>query len=126
MPTWGGDAIGPAGASMFAGGPGGPDGPDGPVAPAPAKALPQLRQNFIPGGLSPLHTAQVLAAGNRCGCAGVCPNADASELPQLRQNDDPAGLSWPHTEQRIAPTVSQQPTPRGITPGVFATRARPC
>jgi hypothetical protein len=93
IPTCGGDAIGPAGAIIFAG------TPDAPAA----RALPQLRQNFIPGGLSPRHTLHVLDVGNPWGAAGVCPNADASELPQLRQNDDPAGLSWPHTEQRIAP-----------------------
>lgn len=115
-PTDGGDAIGPAGAIM----------PAGTLLTPPESALPQLRQNFMPGGLSPRHTLQVFAVGNRWGGAGVCPNADASELPQLRQNDDPAGLSWPHTEQRIARRVSQQPTRRGITPGVFATRALAC
>jgi hypothetical protein len=67
---------------------------------APASALPQLRQNFMPAGFSPRHTPHTV--GNPGPCAGVCPNAGANELPQLRQNADPDGLSWPHIEQRIA------------------------
>lgn len=66
-------------------------------------ALPQLRQNFMPGGFSPRQTLQVFDVGNPCGGRGVCPNAGANELPQFRQNDDPGGLSWPHIEQRIGP-----------------------
>ena len=91
--------------------------PDGIIPAWDPSALPQLRQNFIPGGFSPRHTPQM--AGNPGGGVGVCPyaggaTAGASELPQLRQNDDPAGLSWPHIEQRIGPLglnprrVSQQ------------------
>jgi len=68
---------------------------------APASALPQLRQNFMPGGFSPRHTPHTL--GNPAAGAGVWPKAGASELPQLRQNADPDGLSWPHIEQRIGP-----------------------
>lgn len=68
---------------------------------APASALPQLRQNFMPGGFSPRHTPHTL--GNPAAPAGVWPKAGASELPQLRQNADPDGLSWPHIEQRIGP-----------------------
>ena len=82
-----------------------------PIDPAPyagitgllvASALPQLRQNFMPGGFSPRHTGQML--GNPGAGGGVCAKACAllvNELPQFRQNDDPAGLSWPHIEQRI-------------------------
>ncbi|MDQ3368855.1 MAG: hypothetical protein M3680_25810 [Myxococcota bacterium] len=89
----GGDAIGPCGAII----PGG-------IAPSPgfdgaASVVPQLRQNFMPGGFSPRHTPQML--GNPAGGGGVCPKPGASELPQFRQNDDPDGLSWPHIEQRI-------------------------
>jgi hypothetical protein len=36
----------------------------GPAAVAGASALPQLRQNFIPGGFSPRQTPQTIAAGN--------------------------------------------------------------
>jgi hypothetical protein len=54
MPTDGGDAIGPAGASM----PAGTCGDDA------ASALPQLRQNFMPGGLSPRQTLQTFGGGN--------------------------------------------------------------
>ena len=39
----------------------------------PASALPQLRQNFIPGGFSPRHTPHTV--GNPAGAAGVCPKA---------------------------------------------------
>jgi hypothetical protein len=111
----GGDAIGPDGAS----------GTFGELA---ASALPQLRQNFMPGGLSPRHTWHVFE-GNPCGRAGVCPNAGASELPQLRQNDDPGGLSWPHFEQRIGPLTlnplraCSNKRGAGMAPGRFATRA---
>ena len=95
----------------------------------PAKALPQLRQNFIPGGFSPRHTLQTLP-GNGRGAAGVCPCA--KELPQFRQNDDPGGLSWPHIEQRIVPLtlnpsrVSQQDPASGMAAGRFATHAATC
>jgi len=118
-PIAGGDAIGPDGASIVAG----TLGCDAP------SALPQLRQNFMPGGFSPRHTLQILGVGNPWPRAGVCPNAGASELPQLRQNDDPGGLSWPHIEQRIGPLtlnplgVSQQHRVSGMAPGRFATHA---
>jgi hypothetical protein len=99
---------------------------------APASALPQLRQNFIPGGFSPRQTPHTV--GNPAGAAGVCPNAGASELPQLRQYADPDGLSWPHIEQRIAigpPSlnpcpVSQHHAVSGMGPGRFATPSAPC
>jgi hypothetical protein len=65
-----------------------------------ASAAPQDRQNFMPGGFSPWHTAQIM--GNPPPGAGVGAAA-ASALPQFRQNDDPGGLSWPQTEQRITP-----------------------
>jgi len=94
MAPIGGDAIGPAGGIICAGTFG---------CEAFWSALPQLRQNFMPGGFSPRHTLQVLDVGNPWGRAGVCPNAGANELPQFRQNDDPGGLSWPHIEQRIGP-----------------------
>lgn len=82
----------------YIGGPGGAAiaGALGAVAVSPD---PQLRQNFIPGGFSPRHTAHIV--GNPPLTAGVCATAVVSELPQLRQNDDPGGLSWPQTEQRI-------------------------
>jgi len=97
-----------------------------------ASALPQLRQNFMPGGFSPRHTPHTEMLGNPCAGGGVCANACApvpglSELPQFRQNDDPAGLSWPHIEQRIGPLtlnpiqVSQQPQGSGMRAGWFAT-----
>jgi hypothetical protein len=88
-----------------------------------ASELPQLRQNFIPGGFSPWHTAHTTILGNPAGGGGVC----ARELPQFRQNDDPPGLSWPHIEQRIVPLtlnpiqVSQQPQVSGMGAGRFAT-----
>jgi hypothetical protein len=115
IPDMGGDAFGPDGADM----------PPDAVA---ESALPQLRQNFIPGGFSPRQTLQVL--GNPWGLAGVCCwYAGASELPQFRQNDDPGGLSWPHIEQRIGPLtlisnrVSQQHLVSGMAAGRFATHA---
>jgi hypothetical protein len=102
--------------------------------------LPQLRQNFIPGGFSPRHTPHTEMPGNPCAGGGVCAKACAPdeptdptdrELPQFRQNDDPAGLSWPHFEQRIGPLsvpltlnsihVSQQPQVSGMGAGRFAT-----
>jgi hypothetical protein len=74
-------------------------GDPGVVWPRP---VPQLRQNFMPGGFSPRHIGQMtLAAGNPAAMGGVC--AGTSALPQFRQNDDPGGLSWPQTEQRISP-----------------------
>ena len=97
-------------------------GPGGGIA--CASELPQLRQNFMPGGLSPRQTGHVM--GNPGGGAGV--GAWASELPQFKQNDDPSGLSWPHIEQRISPLmleplrVSQQPAVSGMAPCWFATR----
>ena len=54
MPAAGGDAIGPAGASM----------PAGTCGDETASALPQLRQNFMPGGLSPRQTLHVFGGGN--------------------------------------------------------------
>jgi hypothetical protein len=43
-------------------------GPGRPAKPgeaaAGARALPQLRQNFMPGGFSPRHTPHTAAAGN--------------------------------------------------------------
>ena len=90
----GGLAIGPPGGIPIGGATSGGGGP--PVA---ASALPQLRQNFMPGGFSPRQTPHTL--GNPGAPEGVCANEGASELPQFRQNDDPDGLSWPHIEQRI-------------------------
>jgi hypothetical protein len=116
----GGIGIGPdgIGIGIAPGGIGiGPDGigappsdPMPPIAPicADASAVPQLRQNFIPGGFSPRHDGQI--TGNPPLATGVF--AWVSALPQLRQNDDPGGLSWPQTEQRINPLwgrVWQQP-----------------
>ncbi len=92
-PMPGGDAIGPAGGII----PGAIGGIA--LAPGPVIALPQLRQNFMPGGFSPRQTLQML--GNPAARGGVCARAGAIELPQFRQNDDPGGLSWPHIEQRI-------------------------
>jgi hypothetical protein len=37
-----------------------------------ASALPQLRQNFIPGGFSPRHAPHTMIAGNPGDCIGVC------------------------------------------------------
>ena len=127
-----GDASGPP--SMFAPMPGAPIaggdafGPDGATMPGDdvLSALPQLRQNFIPGGFSPRQTLQTLGVGNPWGRAGVCPNAGANELPQLRQNDDPGGLSWPHIEQRIGPLSQRACSNTAVTgmgPGLFATLA---
>ena len=119
----GGGAVGARPAGMFCGEIGGPCIGGG-YAGAPAvSALPQLRQNFMPGGFSPRQTLQVLDVGNRLAAAGVCPSA----LPQFRQNDDPGGLSWPHIEQRIGPltlnpfAISQQSFATGIAAGRFAT-----
>jgi hypothetical protein len=95
-------------------------------------ALPQLRQNFMPGGFSPRQTTHTGFAGNPCGEDGVCakacaPAPEARELPQFRQNDAPIGLSWPHFEQRIVSLtvnpiqVSQQPGVSGMGTGRFAT-----
>jgi hypothetical protein len=56
--------------------------------------VPQLRQNFMPGGFSARQAGQV--AGNPAPAPGVCPAkpaAPASWLPQLRQNIEPGGLS---------------------------------
>lgn len=88
----------PSGAGV---GPGLPIGPAYAGRPAlvPGSALPQLRQNFIPGGFSPRQAPHTEVLGNPCAGPGVCPKACAledpmeSELPQFRQNDDPAGLS---------------------------------
>jgi len=118
-------------------GPGRPIGPTNAGDPALdcASALPQLRQNFMPGGFSPRHTPHTEMPGNPCTEGGVCAKAcapDVSELPQFRQNDDPAGLSWPHIEQRIVPLtlnpiqVSQQPQVSGMHAGWFATPCRSC
>ncbi len=90
-PMPGGDAIGPGGGIM--------PGAIGGIAPGALIALPQLRQNFIPGGFSPRQTLQML--GNPAAGGEVCAKAGAIELPQFRQNEDPGGLSWPHIEQRI-------------------------
>jgi hypothetical protein len=100
----------------------------GSAAPVGVNALPQLRQNFIPGGFSPRHMPQTMTLGNPACGGGVC----ARELPQFRQNDDPPGLSWPHIEQRIVPLtlnpiqVSQQPQVSGMGAGRFATPCRAC
>jgi hypothetical protein len=127
-PIGGGDIIG-------GGTPGAPR-PGAPItgiADDAVSALPQLRQNFMPGGFSPRHTPQIV--GNPGGGAGVWPWAwgpAANELPQFRQNDDPAGLSWPHIEQRIGPLtvypwrVSQQPLVSGMASGRFATHQPTC
>ena len=53
-PTDGGDAIGPDGGSMLA----------ATFADDVLSALPQLRQNFIPGGFSPRQTLQTFGVGN--------------------------------------------------------------
>lgn len=108
-------------------GPGGPIGPPNAGDPGLgcASALPQLRQNLIPGGFSPWHTPHTETPGNLCHAGGVCPCA--RELPQFRQNDAPDGLSWPHFEQRIVPLtvnpiqVSQQLNLAGMGSGRFAT-----
>jgi hypothetical protein len=96
-------------------------------------ALPQLRQNFMPGGFSPRHAAHTDMPGNPGGDAGVCPKAcaaevpEVSELPQFRQNEAPTGLSWPHFKQRIDSLtvnpiqVSQQPEVSGMGTDRFAT-----
>jgi hypothetical protein len=68
--------------------------------PTAGKPLPQLRQNFIPTGFSPLQVGQI--TGNPGTTTGVCA---ASPLPQFRQNAAPTGLSWPHAEQRIQSLV---------------------
>lgn len=106
---------------------GGPIGPPNAGDPGLgcASALPQLRQNLIPGGFSPWHTPHTETPGNLCHAGGVCPCA--RELPQFRQNDAPDGLSWPHFEQRIVPLtvnpiqVSQQLNLAGMGSGRFAT-----
>jgi hypothetical protein len=116
---WGGIAMGIGGATSGGGGP-----------PVVASALPQLRQNFMPGGFSPRQTPHTL--GNPGAAEGVCANEGASELPQFRQNDDPDGLSWPHIEQRIGPLtlkphpVSQHQGGTGMAPGRFATHRIHC
>jgi hypothetical protein len=107
-------------------------GPGGGVAIA-LRALPQLRQNFMPGGFSPRQTEHRL--GNPWAGGGVWPKAGAagaSELPQFKQNDDPGGLSWPHIEQRISPLaliprrVSQQHAVSGMASRRFATHDASC
>jgi hypothetical protein len=131
MPGIGPPSIGPP-AMGLGSGPGRPIGPPdaGDPAPVDASELPQLRQNFMPGGFSPWHTPHTEMPGNPCAEGGVCAKACApedSELPQFRQNDDPAGLSWPHFEQRIVPLtlnpiqVSQQPQASGMGAGRFTT-----
>ena len=131
----GGIAIAPRGDAIggLAIGPGGmPIGgaTSGGGAAVEASALPQLRQNFIPGGFSPRQTPHTL--GNPGAAEGVCANEGASELPQFRQNDDPGGLSWPHIEQRIGPlTLKPQPVSQhqggtGMAPGRFATHRIHC
>jgi hypothetical protein len=124
-----GGAIAPGGIPIGGGGPAiGPGGAIGGFWIACASELPQLRQNFMPGGLSPRQTGHVV--GNPGGGAGV--GAWASELPQFKQNDDPGGLSWPHVEQRITPLilepprVSQQRAVSGMVPCWFATREASC
>jgi hypothetical protein len=64
-------------------------------------AVPQLLQNFIPGGFSPRHAPQIV--GNPADGPGVCACTAGSELPQFKQNAEFGGLSWPHIEQRIGP-----------------------
>jgi len=64
--------IGPPSAAIAAGiGPGGPGIGAAiagrPPAAAGASALPQLRQNFIPGGFSPRQVPHTTMAGNPCG-----------------------------------------------------------
>ena len=57
----------------------------------PATALPQWRQNFIPGGLSARQTAQIAlgateaALGNPCGTGAVVAAGAAMLLPQCKQ-----------------------------------------
>ena len=123
----GGLAIGPPGGIPI--GIGGATSGGG-APPVDASALPQLRQNFMPGGFSPRQTPHTL--GNPGAPEGVCANEGASELPQFRQNDDPDGLSWPHIEQRIGPLtlkpspVSQHRGGTGMAPGRFATHRIHC
>jgi hypothetical protein len=142
-PGIGGPGIGPGGIGPMLGGAiigappigaiiGAPNG-DGAAGGMLASPLPQLRQNFMPGGFSPRHEGQIV--GNPEAEGGVCPYAGGgvdNELPQLRQNDDPAGLSWPHIEQRIVtftlsshPGVSQHATVSGMGSGLFARAVVP-
>ena len=91
-------------------------------------AVPQFRQNFMPGGFSPLHDVQIV--GNPAAAPGVCAGAAASAEPQFKQNDDPGGLWWPQAEQRsINPLwsrVSLKPWRSGMAPGRFATPDTSC
>jgi hypothetical protein len=112
---------------------GAPNGGGGAATGTAARPLPQLRQNFMPGGFSPRQIGQI--TGNPGGDAGVCPYAGGgadSALPQLRQNDDPAGLSWPHIEQRIRTLamnphrVSQHARRSGMGAGRFACARALC
>jgi hypothetical protein len=96
-----GDAIGPPGGGAIIGAP--PAGPPkcgepGVVCPSVA---PQFRQNFIPGGFSPLQVPHLaMPPGNPPPVPGVDAGAAASAVPQFKQNDDPGGLWCPQTEQR--------------------------
>jgi hypothetical protein len=113
----GGDAIGPGGAII----------PPG-TCEAFASALPQLRQNFIPGGFSPRQVVQI--TGNPAPAPGVCAGAAANAVPQFKQNDDPGGLWWPQAEQRsITPLltrVSRKATRWEMGQGRFATWLASC
>lgn len=107
-------------------------GPLGAYAGAPgavaASAVPQLRQNFMPGGFSPRQAAQI--AGNPGPGPGVCAGAAANAEPQFKQNDDPGGLWWPQAEQRsikpLLDRVSRKRTRWEMGRGAFATGGASC
>jgi hypothetical protein len=127
----GGSAAGVIIGGAAIGGPiiGAPPIGGGALGAAAASPLPQLRQNFMPGGFSPRHVPQI--TGNPGDDGGVCPYAGGgadSALPQFRQNDDPAGLSWPQIEQRISvPEAVSQPARRaGMVSGWFTRLAAAC
>ena len=90
-----------------------------------ASDAPHDRQNFMPGGLSPRQTLQMM--GNPPPAAGVCWMAGASALPQFKQNDDPNGLSWPQTRHLIR-LLRVWPKRRrtGMAAGGFATPEASC
>ncbi len=90
-----------------------------------ASDAPHDRQNFMPGGLSPRQTLQMM--GNPPPAAGVCWIAGASALPQFKQNDDPNGLSWPQTRHFIGlPAVWPKRRRTGMAAGGFATPEASC
>ena len=76
----------------------------------PASALPQLRQNFIPGGFSPRHARQIV--GNPGPAPGVCSmrRRARARVPQFRQNDDPAGSRGHNRTTHRTPNVEPVPS----------------